>query len=65
MDPDKINGYISSINDSKKIMRKLTLSDLCDNLESSTKYDYKLIKGEKVKTHRQQVEYGEKKRIKP
>lgn len=65
MDPDKIDGYISSINDSKKIMRKLTMSDLCDNSVYPIKYENNHTNGPKIKSFRQQKEYGEKKRIKP
>lgn len=65
MDPDKIDGYISSINDTSKIMRKLTMADLCDNSVYPIKYENDHTNGPKVKSYRQQKEYGQKKRIKP
>ena len=65
MDPNKIDSYISSINDNSKTLRKLTMFDLCDNSVSTTKYDNNHTNGPKIKSFRQQKEYGEKKRIKP
>ena len=65
MDPDKIDEYILSISNSRKIMRKLTMADLCDNSISSIKYDNNHTNGPKVRSFRKQEEYGEKKRIKP
>ena len=57
--------YRLIINNSKKKMRKLAISDLSDNPLVSIKYDYRHKKGPRVKRYRQQQEYGEKMRIKP
>ena len=64
MDPNQIDGYLSVINQ-PKIMRNLTISDICDNPSPSVKYDYCHKKGPRIKKYRQQEEYGEKMRIKP
>ena len=57
--------YLSTINNSKKKMRKLAISDIFDNPLFPIKYDYHHKKGPRVKRYRQQQEYGEKMRIKP
>ena len=64
MESNKIEGYLLTINESKK-MRKLVVSDIFNDLSLSIKYDYRHKKGQRVKRYRQQQEYGEKMRIKP
>jgi hypothetical protein len=64
MKPNKIEDYLSIINESKK-MRNLVLSDILDDTMPSIKYDHRHKKGPRVKRYRQQQEYGEKMRIKP